>query len=63
MPSEVRYSEVKRLLESHGWVLNRINGSHHVFTKPAGRSFSIPVHHGKVKFPYVREIKKHLGIQ
>lgn len=34
-----------RLLEQRGWVLKRINGSHHIFTKP-GRTerISVPVH-------------------
>ena len=34
-----------RLLEQHGWMLKRINGSHHIFTK-SGRTerISVPVH-------------------
>lgn len=33
MPSEVRYPEVRKLLELHGWTCSRIKGSHHIFTK------------------------------
>jgi predicted RNA binding protein YcfA (HicA-like mRNA interferase family) len=62
MASDIRFAEVKRLLESHGWVLSRIKGSHHVFTKAGESPTVIPVHHRKVNHVYVREIKKQLGI-
>jgi predicted RNA binding protein YcfA (HicA-like mRNA interferase family) len=61
MPSDVSFSEVRRLVESHGWRLVRIRGSHHVFRMPDGRIYVVPVHRNKVKFVYVREIKKILG--
>ena len=34
-----------RVLEAHGWQLNRVNGSHHIYTK-AGVAvrISVPVH-------------------
>jgi predicted RNA binding protein YcfA (HicA-like mRNA interferase family) len=37
--------EFARLLESHGWSLQRINGSHHIYAK-AGSTvrISIPIH-------------------
>src|SRR5689334_14341032 len=56
MPSEVRFAEVRRLVERAGWVLVRIRGSHHVFKRPKGMIYVIPVHHGMVKYAYVREI-------
>jgi predicted RNA binding protein YcfA (HicA-like mRNA interferase family) len=62
MPSEMRFAELRRLVESYGWVLVRINGSHHIFRLPDGTIFVVPVHRGKVKYAYVREIKKLLGI-
>ncbi len=61
MPSEERIAVVQKLLEQNGWRLIRVRGSHHVFQKPDGTSYSIPVHHGKVKPFYVREIKKQIG--
>jgi predicted RNA binding protein YcfA (HicA-like mRNA interferase family) len=61
MASEVRFAELRRFVEKHGWTLIRIRGSHHVFQKPDGSSYSIPVHHGKVKPAYVREVKKQIG--
>ncbi len=61
MASEVRFGELFRLVQKHGWTLIRIRGSHHVFQKPDGSTYSIPVHHGKVKPYYFRKIKKQIG--
>ena len=58
MPSDVRFSEIRRRVEAHGWVLVRVRGSHHVFQLPDGRIYVVPVHKGKVKYAYVREIQK-----
>ena len=58
MASEERFPVVWKLLERHGWMLVRINSSHHVFKKPGAPDVSIPVHHGKVKPFYVRQVKK-----
>ncbi|MGB7159765.1 MAG: type II toxin-antitoxin system HicA family toxin [Tepidisphaeraceae bacterium] len=64
MPSPVRFAEVQRLLESHGWTLSRIASSHHIFTKPGEPlHFSIPVHKGMVMHGYLKDIKKRLGIR
>ena len=60
MASEERFAELKKLLERNGWTLARINGSHHTFKKPGFRNIVIPVHHGKVKPFYVKEIRKIL---
>ncbi len=59
MASERHFSEVKKLLERAGYRLVRISGSHHVFAKPGEQLFSIPVHQGKVKPTYVRQVEKH----
>ena len=61
MASPVRFAEVRALLERHGWVLARVRGSHHYFTKRSDRPWSIPVHNDKVKAEYVRQIKKYVG--
>jgi predicted RNA binding protein YcfA (HicA-like mRNA interferase family) len=58
MPGERRFSEVRKLLERSGYRLVRICGSHHYFTKPGEQPFSIPVHQGKVKPYYVRQVEK-----
>jgi predicted RNA binding protein YcfA (HicA-like mRNA interferase family) len=37
--------ELGRLLESKGWTLQRISGSHQIYTKPGERkTLSVPVH-------------------
>jgi predicted RNA binding protein YcfA (HicA-like mRNA interferase family) len=58
MPSEARFAEVRKLLEGAGYALVRISGSHHIFEKANAQHIVIPVHRGKVKPFYVREIKK-----
>ena len=58
MPSEQRFSVVRKMLQNKGYVLARICGSHHVFVKPGSLPVSIPVHGGKVKAFYVRKIQK-----
>ncbi len=61
MASEARFAKVRKLLESNGWALTRINGSHHIFTKPERAPISIPVHAGKVKAFYVRKAEEIIG--
>lgn len=37
--------ELTRLLERHGWMLLRVNGSHHIYGKPGSVvRLSVPVH-------------------
>jgi predicted RNA binding protein YcfA (HicA-like mRNA interferase family) len=58
VPSEVRFAIVRQKLERAGWVLQRVSGSHHVFTKPGHRPVIVPVHHNKVKPVYVQKVDK-----
>lgn len=58
MPSETPFRDVEKLLSRAGYVLARISGSHHIFTKAGRQPLSIPVHRGKVKPFYVRQIEK-----
>ena len=62
MPSEVRFAELRKLLETHGWTLDRISSSHHIFVKKGEELISLPVHNGRVKPGYIRRIEKQLGI-
>jgi predicted RNA binding protein YcfA (HicA-like mRNA interferase family) len=57
----MKYAGVRKILERNGWMYARTKGSHHIFTKPGHRAFPVPVHHGMVKYGYVREIKKICG--
>ena len=58
MASKERFSEVRRLIVSRGWFLDRVSGSHHIFTKPNRRNIVVPVHGGMVKAVYVKQAKK-----
>lgn len=58
MPSPVRFAEVRKLLESKGYLLTDISGSHHVFRKAGVRPLSVPVHHGMVKYVYFKKAQK-----
>jgi predicted RNA binding protein YcfA (HicA-like mRNA interferase family) len=62
MPSEVPFREIRKLLEAHGWTLKRITGSHHIFTREGETPIVVPVHRGKVKPVYERQIRKRLGL-
>ena len=45
------------LLESRGWQLKRIRGSHHIFVKSGvAARISVPVHRGTLK----RGLQRHL---
>lgn len=57
MPSEVRFADIRKNLESHGWELKRIKGSHDVFGGPGRPIVVIPVHNGKLKAVYARVVE------
>jgi predicted RNA binding protein YcfA (HicA-like mRNA interferase family) len=46
---------VSAVLTGKGYVLRRISGSHHIFTKQGVPHLSIPVHRGMVKYVYYRK--------
>lgn len=58
MASDVRFADIQALLRKHGWELARIKGSHHYFTGPDRRPISIPVHRGKVKDVYRKQVER-----
>jgi predicted RNA binding protein YcfA (HicA-like mRNA interferase family) len=58
MPSPVRFSVVKKLLESKGYKLVRISSSHHIFEKAGVRPQIVPVHRNQVKYGYFRNAQK-----
>jgi predicted RNA binding protein YcfA (HicA-like mRNA interferase family) len=39
--------KIIKALEEHGFVLDRVRGSHHVMLDPDGRSTTVPVHAGR----------------
>lgn len=42
--------QLKKLLEAHGWCLDRISGSHHIMIREGKRSVPIPIH-GNTELP------------
>lgn len=60
MSSEIRFAEIRKMLERQGWRMVRITGSHHIFEKPDFSIISVPVHHGKVMPKYVHKVEKIL---
>jgi predicted RNA binding protein YcfA (HicA-like mRNA interferase family) len=56
--------QLKKLLEEHGWLLDRISGSHHIMIREGNRSIPIPIH-GSVDLPkgLVHTIMKQAGIK
>ena len=58
---KVPLREARKIMEIAGCKLDRIVGSHHIFTKPGQpKIFTWPVHKNKVKARYVREAIKIL---
>jgi predicted RNA binding protein YcfA (HicA-like mRNA interferase family) len=53
------------LLEAKGWVLERIQGSHHIYSKPGERKvISIPVHGNRdLKRGLANRIARDAGIE
>jgi predicted RNA binding protein YcfA (HicA-like mRNA interferase family) len=56
--------ELKKQLEGHGWILDRICGSHHIMVKEDRRSIPVPIH-GSRDLPksLIKAILKQAGIQ
>ena len=52
------------VLERHGWLLGRIQGSHHIYTKPGNPArISVPVHgHRDLKLGLMRSLMKAAGL-
>jgi predicted RNA binding protein YcfA (HicA-like mRNA interferase family) len=56
--------QLKKLLEKHGWMLDRISGSHHIMIRQGKRSIPVPIH-GPADLPkgLVHGILKQAGIE
>ena len=51
-----------KLLKAKGWVLLRINGSHHILEKE-GKTISIPIHGEDLKKGLENAILKQAGLK
>jgi len=59
----VNGKELKKLMERHGWRLDRISGSHHIMVKDGCRSIPVPIHgHGDLPKGLERAILKQAQI-
>jgi predicted RNA binding protein YcfA (HicA-like mRNA interferase family) len=54
-PRSVRFEELQHLLETSGWALARVHGSHHSFTK-GGAILTVPRRTPHVLPIYVRQV-------
>jgi len=60
---QVKSSELIKRLESHGWVLQRIKGSHHQFKHPnSPLEITVPHPNKEVKLGTLRQIMKDAGL-
>jgi predicted RNA binding protein YcfA (HicA-like mRNA interferase family) len=63
-PPEVRFEDVRYLLEAFGFEEKRSKGSHHSFRDSQGRKITVPKKGGqKVKGIYVQQIVELLNLE
>lgn len=63
-PPEVRFDDVRYLLESFGFEEKRSKGSHHTFRNSEGLKITVPKQGGKmVKRTYIKQIVKLLNLE
>jgi predicted RNA binding protein YcfA (HicA-like mRNA interferase family) len=63
-PPEVRFDDVRYLLEEFGFEEKRSKGSHHTFRNAAGLKITVPKKGGKtVKGVYVQQIVRLLNLE
>ncbi len=63
LPKDMSFSDVQKILEWHGYELNRVKGSHHMFTKTDFDPVVIPVHNKSVKIDYLKKIIKAIPLE
>lgn len=54
--------DLLKLLLKEGWILERINGSHHILKKE-GKTITLPVHGKDVKTGLLNGILKQAGLK
>lgn len=59
MSGDIRFDELKKVLESYGYVMNapRSGSSHYTFRKPGCRPITVPKHE-PIKKVYVEMVKQ-----
>ncbi|MTW85645.1 addiction module toxin, HicA family [Virgibacillus dakarensis] len=59
-PNGIRFNEMMKVLEHHGYILDRVRGSHHQFRNEQGDIITIPKHN-PVKAVYIKDVLKRIG--
>lgn len=60
-PISLRYSQIEKILISHGWEKIQGKGSHVLFEKPGMYDISVPIHNNECKIIYKKQIAKILN--
>jgi predicted RNA binding protein YcfA (HicA-like mRNA interferase family) len=62
---QISGKELARLVERRGWILLRVNGSHHIYGKPGSIvRLSIPIHANRpLKLGLLRSLLKHADLK
>jgi predicted RNA binding protein YcfA (HicA-like mRNA interferase family) len=59
-PNGVRFREISKVLEHHGYIEVRVSGSHHHFRNREGDLITIPIHN-PIKAVYVKDVLRRIG--
>lgn len=54
--------QIAKILLAHGFILDHITGSHHIFIREDGRRVSVPIHARNLPKGTLHEILKAAGI-
>ncbi|MBO4436253.1 MAG: type II toxin-antitoxin system HicA family toxin [Fibrobacter sp.] len=54
----MKFNEICKYAEDRGWRLDRIRGSHYIYTKPGKRSVPIQKHSKEIEGAYLKRILK-----
>ena len=54
----VRFNELERILNQHGWILQSTSGSHHIYCRKGCLPIMIVRPHGKHKFCHPMDVNK-----
>ena len=64
MPKRYTAEELMKIIKKDGWELNRVRGSHHIYTHNIKKgTVTIPFHKGELKPFIVSSILKQAGLK
>ncbi|PID84485.1 hypothetical protein CSB09_00655 [Candidatus Gracilibacteria bacterium] len=59
-PSTVQWKDLEKIIKHNGYRLERIKGSHHIYSKENEDPIIAPVHNGEIKIPYKKRFRKQI---